>query len=469
MTMTRREFVVGTFAGVGGAALADDRTSSTAGKEGPVPTALNLRPVADDVVRVPVYGISEWMCYYSNYNVPLPDSKIDSVIEECVDLHRAVGFSHMVWNCGRSTIDYHSDLPGTTRMCELSDKAGGKSWAFVAKVQRRGCPLRRAMAHCRKLGMSILGRLGMNRHYGSKGSLAVTSRFRRDHPQYVERGRNGEPISSRLCYAIPEVQQERLDILLELQRIGVDALVPDYCRQMPVLDYHEALVKPFMAKTGVDPRTIDSGDPDDYAAWFQYRADVLTGFMRRLRRAVREQERRLGRPCPIIPRVPDSAPWLMIAYGLDTVRWLKEDLIDATMLSPFPRCREDLKLYPEHHIRLAHERGRACIGGLGSKELIRNGVPTNTGFYHVQPALERVARQYRAGADAISVYQSETLIRMDYLKDLLKCLGDRKLVVRRAEELPEPKPPASPLIGLDWHTRLKNGESLRSAAGAYAL
>jgi hypothetical protein len=409
------------------------------------------------------------MCYYSNYGVALPDSKLGTVIEECIDVQRDVGVDHMVWNCGRSTVDYVSEVPNVTRMCELSDHVGGKSWAFVRRAYEYGCPLRRAMAHCRTLGMPILGRLGMNRHYGTKGSLAVTSRLRRDHPEFVERGKNGEPIGSRLCYAIAEVQQERLDILLEIQRIGVDALVPDYCRQMPILGYHEALVKPFIDETGVDPRTIDSANPEDYKSWFQYRADVLTGFMRKVRRAVREQERQLGRPCPIIPRVPDSAPWLMIAYGLDTERWLTEDLIDATMLSPFPRCRDDLKLYPEHHIRLAHKHDRACIGGLGSKELIRNGVPENTGFFHPKPAYELVARQYKAGADAISLYQSETLARMPYLHDTLRAISDRMLVAQRAEQLPDPNPPVSPQIGTDWHTRIKNGESLRSSAGVYAL
>ena len=98
------------------------------------------------------------------------------------------------------------------------------------------------------------------------------------------------------------MQQERIDILLEIQRIGVDALVVDFCRQMPVLMYHEALVEPYMADRGVDPREIDSDDPTDYWDWFQFRADVLTEFMRKLRQQVRRQEQELGRPCPVIAR-----------------------------------------------------------------------------------------------------------------------------------------------------------------------
>ena len=40
-----------------------------------------------------------------------------------------------------------------------------------------------------------------------------------------------------MCYGIEDVRQERIDILLEVQRIGVDALVLDFCRQMPMVMY----------------------------------------------------------------------------------------------------------------------------------------------------------------------------------------------------------------------------------------
>lgn len=70
----------------------------------------------------------------------------------------------------------------------------------------------------------------------------------------------------------------------------------------------------------------------------------------------------------------------------------------------------------------------------------------------------------------MSLYQSETLVRMEYLKETLKELGDRKLVARRAEELPNPDIPEDYPIGFDWHTRLGDGESLSAEiAGELAL
>lgn len=177
------------------------------------------------------------------------------------------------------------------------------------------------------------------------------------------------------------------------QRIDVDGLILDFCRQMPMLMYHDALVNPYMKERDTDPLSIDSTDPDNYMDWFQYRSDVLTGFMRRLRAEVRKQEKELERPCPIIDRVPDNVPWLMIAYGLDIERWCGEDLVDGTMLSPLPVCVEDKDRYPEYHISVAHKHGKICIGGIGSLNLIKNGVHKSTGFFHRKPVYKMAHRQ----------------------------------------------------------------------------
>jgi len=422
-----------------------------------MPLPLNFKPIDENVSRAPVMGISEWMCYYANYDIPGGEV---TDIDECIDVHLDVGIDWMIWNCGRSVVDYWSDLPNVTRMCELNDMVGGKSWSFAASVMNKVCPLRRAIKYCRERDMPILGRLGMNRHYGSTDYAGVTSRLALENPQFRERSKLGNEVPHRLCYAIEEVQQERLDILLEIQRIGVDGLVLDFCRQMPILMYHDALVEPYMREHGVDPRQIDSLNPADYKDWFQYRADVLTGFMHKLREEVRRQEQKLDKQCPIIARVPDNAPWLMIAYGLDIERWCSEDLVDGTMLSPFPVCIEDRARYPEYHISVVHRYGKVCFSGIGSLNLIRSGVHQNTGFFHRKPVYQMANRQYKAESDAMSLYQSETLVRMDYLKETLQEIGDRELVARRAEELPEPDIPADYPIGLDWHSRLNNGHSL---------
>lgn len=431
--------------------------------------SFNLEPIDESISQVPVQGISEWMCYYANYGIEIPDDEV-KIIDECIDVHIALGIEQMVWNCGRSVVSYWSELPNTTRMCELDDTVGGKSWSFAAAVMNSVCPLRRAIEYCHQRDMPIWGRLGMNRHYGGGNYAGVTSRFAIENPQFHERSKLGNRISHKLCYAIEEVQQERIDILLEIQRIGVDGLVLDFCRQMPILRYHDALVEPYIEERGVDPRKIDSLNPQDYMDWFQYRADVLTGFMHKLRKEVRKQEKKLDKKCPIIARIPDNSAWLMIAYGLDIERWCEEDLIDGTMLSPFPACREDRKRYPEYHISTVHKYNKVCFGGIGSLNLIRNGVHKNTGFFYPSPVYQMANRQYEAGADAMSLYQSETLARMNYLIETLKEIGDKKIVAYQVEEIPELEEDEDSSIGLDWHSKLKGGHSLSAQiAGDGAL
>ena len=63
-----------------------------------------------------VLGISEWMCYYANYSKPCPGPK---TLDECVELHFGPGCDHLVWNVGRSVVDYWSDLPEVTVMSEI--------------------------------------------------------------------------------------------------------------------------------------------------------------------------------------------------------------------------------------------------------------------------------------------------------------------------------------------------------------
>jgi len=422
---------------------------------------LQLRRTEASRKRVPVMGISEWMCYHINYDVPVGGA--EEAIDQCVEAHLAAGVDQIVWNCGRSTLDYWSDLPRATRTYEEGTTVVGKDHSQIAAVMERLCPLRRAIECCRSVGVPIIGRLCMNRHYGWAGYEPCTSRFASRHPEYQERGRLGRIVTDKLCYAIEDVRRERIDILLEVQRIGVDALVLDFCRQMPMLLYHDALVEPYVRKSEVDPRTIDSEKPEDYADWFQYRADVLTAFLRTLRDEVRSQQESLQRACPIIARVPDNAAWLMIAYGLDVEHWCAEDLVDATMLSPFPVAIDDPGRYPKYHCSTAHGHGKGCIAGIGSKHLIESGESTNTGFFHPRPVFELADRQYCAGADAVSLYQSESLVRMDYLKPTIAQLGDPPLVARRASELPDPGFPEDYFIGMDWHTHLRHSVSARIA------
>ena len=204
-------------------------------------------------------------------------------------------------------VDYWSDLPNMTVWCVVNHLVGGQDWLFVTNILEEICPLRQAISPCRDCNMSILGQLGMNRRYRSADYAGVTSRFASDNLHLYEKTKLGNPVSHRLCYAREEVQLGTNRCSVRNQRIGVDGLVLYFCRQILMCHYDTGRFL-YRAKHGVDPRNIQSRNPDDFRQWFQYRGDILTGFIGRLRQAVREQERMLGHTCPIITRVPDNAP-----------------------------------------------------------------------------------------------------------------------------------------------------------------
>jgi hypothetical protein len=410
---------------------------------------------AEDLLRGSSFGISEWQNHYRGDETGIGTP---AIIDECVEAHRKTGLDGIVWNAGRATILYHSDLPHTTRQYELGfvPKPQRVSCQYVRDVIKQCCPLRRAVRLGHASDMPILGRLSRNWFYGQPVNIDSTSRFYQEHPDWIETGRLGKPIVHKMCYAIPGVQQERLDILLEIQRIGVDALVLDFCRQMPILAYHKSLVEPFIEKHGHDPRKIRSAEPDDYAEWFRYRAAVLTGFMKRLRVELRRQESELKRRCPVIARVPDYTAWLMIACGLDVATWFAEDLIDATMLSPFPRIKDDLRGYPEEHVRLAEAHGKLCLGAVcpkglqlkGQRPLSAEQAAANVKFAHRMTAI-----QHRAGVHGMSLYQSESLSRKPYFSELVWNLNSCEWMERASAGVPEPDPTAPEYFkGKDWHS-----------------
>ena len=70
----------------------------------------------------------------------------------------------------------------------------------------------------------------------------------------------------------------------------------------------------------------------------------------------------------------------------------------------------------------------------------------------------------------MSLYQSETLVRMEYLKELIGNLGKPEVVTRMAEELPVPDLPENDDTGMDWHAHGRGRYGLRvEVAGDAAL
>jgi len=426
--------------------------------------------------KLRTWGICEW------YNDWLdPELRVEHIglehLYETLDAHLRYDVDYVVWDAGRSVLCYQSDLPDATR---LGQRRGDppteeeRQWEDVFQLMEQRCFFECYCEWCQEHGRAPVVRLCMNRHYG-KAHPYLQSQFALDHPEFWERGCDGGEDTTRLCYAIPEVRRERIDILLELHRKGAEALALDFCRQPPILRYHPKLVEAWQQESGTDPREIASYDIRDYVDWFSFRAGFLTEFMHELRAGLREQEAELDRPCCVIPRIPDSSPMLIVGAGIDIETWLQEDLVDATMLSPLVWSEANPGSHPEYHVGLCHRYGKACIGGIGSLALFpRMGLDTGPQMapWRQLAFYIRAFRQHQAGVDGMSIYQTDGIYTHDDIAEMVLPFNDAAACERKYMEIVERAPEGhhaakygfSP--GLDWHSTTWGGFPLGPPSSA---
>ncbi|NUP99615.1 MAG: hypothetical protein HUU35_07155, partial [Armatimonadetes bacterium] len=338
--------------------------------------------------------------------------------------HLDHGLNQVIWKLGRSVVEYHSDLPTAT----LGDCSGmATPWAAeYGQMMRERCCLRAALEFARQHGMVIYGRLAMNRHYAPEAhGGAFTSRWAASHPDFRETSFEGKPDSSRLCYALPEVRAERLDLLLEAARIGVDGLQLDFCRQPPIARYHPELVSSFQRSGGGDPRSPDPWEGPGFAAWVAHRASYITALLRELQRGLEPLRQATGRAIPVQVRVTDNGPPIDLIAGLDIATWCAEGLIQELAVSSLNWLAE----FQEHDLRPYVELGRATgvkvYGGVNALALQRRAgsLPAPDERSPVRLA-ERALRQYEAGADGMTLYQSDYAVWPEDLWPILPLLGD---------------------------------------------
>jgi len=108
------------------------------------------------------------------------------------------------------------------------------------------------------------------------------SNFFADNPQFRCRDRDGREIA-RLSYAFEEVQNHMLALYEEvLLNYDIDGLNLIFVRALPVMLYEQPILEGFKSIYGKDPLHLD----EDNSVFLQYRASLLTEFMRRIRKKV---------------------------------------------------------------------------------------------------------------------------------------------------------------------------------------
>ena len=366
--------------------------------------AVTLIPVsAADTKRKTVWGIAElWQWLYEKQQTSGHDSA------DCLQAHLDHGIRHVIWALGRSTLDYQSALPTSTRYAgdtRPETKVIGDSF-------RQECSLRAALAFAEKNNIVIYGRLGMNRHYGDSLGGGLRSQYIAAHPEWMEKHRGGQADGTRVSFAIPEYRAERIAVLLEAAQIGAHGLCLDFCRQPPIARYHPLILEPWLKTGRDDPRKMTVGSPE-FLAWAQHRADFVNLFMRDLRDQLRKLEKTTQRKVPVMVRIPEATLAWNLMEGLDLRTWLKENWVDEITLNPLWIWDIDYPDTARPYLELARAHGAKVYGGANT--VTGKGVTANArGF------LERVARNYDEGADGIALFQTDAALLDPALKALFR-------------------------------------------------
>ena len=180
-------------------------------------------------------------------------------------------------------------------------------------------PLRVVIDRCRAKGLRVHVSFRMNANYAPPIGKTMNSRLYWDNLDcrlftYYKARRH------QLSYAYPQVRAYRLAVIKEGLSYGPDGLHLDFLRHPPFVGHDKPIVDAFKAKYGEDP----FADPQD-PRWLAMQAEVMTGFVRAVRRTLDEASRRQGRRMELTTSFDYRGYRLQ---ALDVERWAREGLVD---------------------------------------------------------------------------------------------------------------------------------------------
>ncbi|MEW6358364.1 MAG: hypothetical protein AB1696_18670 [Planctomycetota bacterium] len=308
--------------------------------------------------------------------------------------------------------------------------------ALLQKLRADGVDTLQCVAQgCHEAGILCYVTIRANPVYPLKaqgwpdGSMAgfYNAKFWWDHPEFRIVQKSGKEHPA-LSYAFPEVREWKLAILREALQRDIDGIDIDFLRHPPVLGYEAPLVQGFQAKFSADPKTL----PDDDARWLQYRCDVMSDFMREVRRAVNEAAESKGRPLGISVRIDHR---YFRAWGLDIEAWMKERLIDILVVGQHGLGGYVFDLTP--FVKMAE--GTGCLVFVSEEGIVegRDPAPQDerdpkavrppSRAMTLQEHCRRAATWYGQGASGIHLFNQLSV-------DVAKALGDAALCAETGKE-----------------------------------
>ncbi|MFT5327895.1 MAG: lysophospholipase L1-like esterase [Planctomycetaceae bacterium] len=219
------------------------------------------------------------------------------------------------------------------------------------------------------------------------------SEFYEAHPEWRCIDHDGTP-TMHMSYAVEEVQDHLLKVYREVLQRGPDGAGFMFHRGMPMMLWEEPFCRRFIKKVGEDPRELAEDDP----RVFQMRAEIVTGFMRKIRAVLDEtakkqgdSDRRLKLAVTTFATLADNK-----RFGLDVETWIEEKLIDQVGIAWFAHYTSGIKT----------KSGETAYYSRITEGTDVKIFPFYVGWKMDSAAdlLSKVARDYDAGADGIAVW-----------------------------------------------------------------
>ena len=297
-----------------------------------------------------------------------------------------------------------------------------------------GAPsLKRLVQDTRELGMEAYAcdRPGLWSSYHFSDDTRV--RDFEQHPEWHCRDRDGAD-THQASYAHPEVQEYMLRRARAAAETGIDGYGYFFCRDPGMILFEPVAMEGFEAKHGVNPLTLSDRDE----RLLQWRADIFTEFMRRMRGVLDDvaAEKGFNRIKMVHVTLGDEAANRFFSFDIE--RWVKEGLIDV--LCPYPWTdypdRWLAQAFVEADVKYFTDmcRGTDC-------KVYPMWVTGTPGYYswvaeHVRPNeyFKKAIADYANGADGISTWDGMGLALFhSFMADRWLRLGHKDQLATWAE------------------------------------
>jgi hypothetical protein len=243
-----------------------------------------------------------------------------------------------------------------------------------------------ALRSCHKHGLKAMGWIRLQNHGERIAGKGPLDAFYVEHPQFLEKNIDGMPIPGKLCLGYPEVREFHVKIAEEAMDLGADGIMIETLRHLPKVAHGDPVVEEFQKRHGLDMRRLPPFDP----RVVEMQVDVMTGFLREVREAVRKKKK----DAELHMRVCKAYPLM----GCDPGRWAREGLLEALLIENRSRATS-----PDIPGLVEVCKGTACRPGavFARPKWGNEKMPLHPDRIQIE-----VAKYLRAGAQSIVFYES---------------------------------------------------------------